>query len=144
MSFPALLIIWLAVLFAAYVGGWIAHIMGRRTRSLSGVSYSNMPPLNQLIAAAGQQHQPGVDRDHQAGDDRVGHSPVPHRRRGRAEGRGPGPSGRLGSFDVHGRGLAGRPADGGISRRPEHPGGGAGRNDGILDDHVARRSEQDR
>jgi hypothetical protein len=70
--------------------------------------------------------------------------PVPRRRRGRAEGRGPGPSGRLGSLEVHGRGLRGCPADGGVSRRPAHPGGGAGRNDGILDDHVARRSEQDR
>jgi len=39
MSFPALLIIWLAVLFAAYVSGWVAHIMDRRTRNLSGVSY---------------------------------------------------------------------------------------------------------
>lgn len=39
MSFPALLIIWLAVLFAAYLGGWVAHIMGRGTRNLSGVSY---------------------------------------------------------------------------------------------------------
>jgi hypothetical protein len=35
-------------------------------------------------------------------------------------------------------------ADGDVSRRPAHPGGGAGRNDGILDDHVARRSERDR
>jgi hypothetical protein len=39
MSFPALLIIWLAVLFAAYVGGWVAHIMDRRTQNLPGVSY---------------------------------------------------------------------------------------------------------
>ena len=53
------------------------------------------------------------------------------------ESRGPGPSGRLGSLDLHRRGLPGRPADGGVSRRPAHPGGGAGRNDGILDDHVA-------
>jgi hypothetical protein len=49
----------------------------------------------------------------------------------------------LGSLDVHSRGLPGRPADGVVSGRPAHPGGGAGRNDGILDDHVARRSEQD-
>jgi len=32
MSFPALLVIWLAVLVVAYVGGWVAHIMDR-TRS---------------------------------------------------------------------------------------------------------------
>ncbi|MFI6264956.1 GNAT family N-acetyltransferase [Micromonospora sp. NPDC051006] len=42
------------------------------------------------------------------------------------------------------RGLPGRPAGGGVPRRPAHPGGGAGRDDGVLDDHVARRSEQDR
>jgi len=39
MSFTALLIIWLAVLFAAYLGGWVAHIMNRRTRNLPGVPY---------------------------------------------------------------------------------------------------------
>ncbi|MGN5382030.1 GNAT family N-acetyltransferase [Streptomyces lasalocidi] len=37
----------------------------------------------------------------------AGRLPVPHRRRGRAAGRGPGSSGRLGSVDVHGRGLRG-------------------------------------
>jgi len=39
MSFPALLIIWLAVLIVAYVGGWVAHIMDRRPGHLPGVSY---------------------------------------------------------------------------------------------------------
>ena len=39
MSFPALLIIWLAVLVVAYAGGWVAHIMDRRPGNLSGVSY---------------------------------------------------------------------------------------------------------
>ena len=39
MSFPALLIIWLAVLIVAYVGGWVAHIMDRRPGHLSDVSY---------------------------------------------------------------------------------------------------------
>jgi len=39
MSFPQILYIWLAVLFAAYISGWVAHIMGRGARHLSGVSY---------------------------------------------------------------------------------------------------------
>jgi hypothetical protein len=39
MSFPEIALIWLAVLFAAYVSGWVAHIMNRRTRNLPGVSY---------------------------------------------------------------------------------------------------------
>ncbi len=29
MSFQDILYIWLAVLFAAYISGWVAHIMGR-------------------------------------------------------------------------------------------------------------------
>jgi len=39
MSFPQILYIWLAVLFIAYASGWVAHIMGRGARHLSGVSY---------------------------------------------------------------------------------------------------------
>src|SRR5271165_1246511 len=39
MSFQDILYIWLAVLFAAYVSGWVVHIMGPRTRNLSDVSY---------------------------------------------------------------------------------------------------------
>lgn len=38
MSFQEILYIWLAVLFVAYVGGWVAHIMDRRAPNLSGVS----------------------------------------------------------------------------------------------------------
>jgi hypothetical protein len=29
MSFQDIVYIWLAVLFAAYISGWVAHIMGR-------------------------------------------------------------------------------------------------------------------
>jgi len=29
MSFQDILYIWLGVLFAAYISGWVAHIMGR-------------------------------------------------------------------------------------------------------------------
>jgi hypothetical protein len=29
MSFQDILYIWLAVLFAAYISGWVVHIMGR-------------------------------------------------------------------------------------------------------------------
>ncbi len=29
MSFQDVLYIWLAVLFVAYISGWVAHIMGR-------------------------------------------------------------------------------------------------------------------
>ena len=39
MSFQEILYIWLAVLFVAYLGGWVAHIMDRRTPNLPGVSY---------------------------------------------------------------------------------------------------------
>jgi hypothetical protein len=39
MSFQSIALIWLAVLFGAYISGWVAHIIGRRTRNLSGVSY---------------------------------------------------------------------------------------------------------
>jgi len=39
MSFPQILYIWLGVLFIAYASGWVAHIMGRGARHLSGVSY---------------------------------------------------------------------------------------------------------
>jgi len=39
MSFQSILYIWLAVLFAAYVSGWVAHIMDQHIRNLSGVSY---------------------------------------------------------------------------------------------------------
>ena len=39
MSFQDILYIWLAVLFVAYASGWVAHIMGRGTRHLSGASY---------------------------------------------------------------------------------------------------------
>ena len=39
MSFQAILYIWLAVLFGAYISGWVVHIMGGSNRHLSGVSY---------------------------------------------------------------------------------------------------------
>lgn len=39
MSFQQILYIWLAVLFAAYISGWIVHIIDRRIRNLSGVFY---------------------------------------------------------------------------------------------------------
>jgi hypothetical protein len=39
MSFQSIALIWLAVLFAAYVSGWVAHIMGRHTQHLPGVAY---------------------------------------------------------------------------------------------------------
>lgn len=39
MSFQTMLYIWLALTFAAFVGGSVARIMDRRTRNLSGVSY---------------------------------------------------------------------------------------------------------
>ena len=39
MPFGTIAYIWLAVLFAAYIGGSVAHIMYRRTRYLSGMSY---------------------------------------------------------------------------------------------------------
>lgn len=45
MSFQALALIWLAVLFVAYVSGWVVHIMDRRTRNLSDVSYQCLPLL---------------------------------------------------------------------------------------------------
>jgi hypothetical protein len=51
---------------------------------------------------------------------------------------------RYRTADEAGRGLPGCPADGGVSRRPAHPGASAGHDDGFLHDHVARRSEQDR
>ena len=44
MSFPALLIIWLAVLVVAYAGGWVAHIMDRRPGNLSGAAPGLDPP----------------------------------------------------------------------------------------------------
>jgi len=49
MSFQSIAYIWLAVLFVAYIGGWIAHITDRRARNLSGVSYP--APLNQPTSA---------------------------------------------------------------------------------------------
>ena len=39
MNFQAILYIWLGVLLAAYVSGWVAHIIGGSRQNLSGVSY---------------------------------------------------------------------------------------------------------
>ena len=36
MNFQSILYIWLAVLFAAYISGWVVHIMNRHARNLSG------------------------------------------------------------------------------------------------------------
>jgi hypothetical protein len=38
MSFQEILYIWLAVLFGAYISGWVAHIMGGSSRHLLNVS----------------------------------------------------------------------------------------------------------
>jgi len=39
MSFQEILYIWLAVIFIAYISGSVVHIVGRRTRNLSGAYY---------------------------------------------------------------------------------------------------------
>jgi hypothetical protein len=39
MTFQDILYIWLGVLFVAYASGWVAHIMDRSARNLSGISY---------------------------------------------------------------------------------------------------------
>jgi len=44
MSFQQILYIWLAVLFAAYISGWVVHITNRRTRNLSGAAPGLDPP----------------------------------------------------------------------------------------------------
>ena len=38
MSFQYIIYIWFAVILVAYISGWVAHLMGPRTRNLSGVS----------------------------------------------------------------------------------------------------------
>jgi hypothetical protein len=38
MSFQQILLIFLAVLFIAYISGSVVHVMQRRARNLSGVS----------------------------------------------------------------------------------------------------------
>ena len=51
MSFQQILYIWLAVLFAAFISGAVAHIMDRRTQNLSGVPYRASMPYADWAAA---------------------------------------------------------------------------------------------
>jgi len=52
MSFQYILYIWLAVILVAYISGWVVHIMGPRTRNLSGLSCH--PPVLGVLAILGR------------------------------------------------------------------------------------------
>ena len=65
MKFQDILIIWLAVLLAAYISGWVVHILGRRARNLSGVSY-HAPA--ESVAPYELKLDPRATRDDVAGD----------------------------------------------------------------------------